>query len=194
MASSAVYRYVASRDDLLTRLIVQSYDELGEHVEQAEAAVARADLRDRWFTVGHATRRWALAHPYDWALLYGSPVPGYAAPAQQTIGPGTRVQVVLMRLLADMVAQGQGAPSQRRPRPVPVLVEFGAGVGEALGVEPDGVPADLAVAGVTAWMMLIGAVNSEVFGYLGEGGEDAEAVGAALFDYTISAAVALLLR
>ena len=39
MVSSAVYRYFPSRDDLLTALILQCYDELGEAVERADAAV-----------------------------------------------------------------------------------------------------------------------------------------------------------
>ena len=33
MVSSAVYRYFASRDELLTALIIEAYDSLGEHVE-----------------------------------------------------------------------------------------------------------------------------------------------------------------
>ncbi len=47
-SSSAVYRYVASRDELLTRLIVAAYDALGAAAETAEAAVARDDLAGRW--------------------------------------------------------------------------------------------------------------------------------------------------
>src|SRR5215472_1888721 len=48
MASSAVYRYVASRDDLLTRLIIDAYDMLGGAAESREAAADRADLSGRW--------------------------------------------------------------------------------------------------------------------------------------------------
>ena len=51
MASSAVYRYVASRDELLTLLIIESYDAMADAVEAALAGVDDADLRDRWFTV-----------------------------------------------------------------------------------------------------------------------------------------------
>jgi hypothetical protein len=38
------------------------------------------------------TRGWALAHPHDWALIFGSPVPGYAAP-HDTIRPATRARL-----------------------------------------------------------------------------------------------------
>src|SRR6266508_2766137 len=55
-SSSAVYRYVASRDELLTRLIVAAYDALGAAAETAEAAVARADLAGRWSALCGAVR------------------------------------------------------------------------------------------------------------------------------------------
>ena len=37
MVSSAVYRYVASRDDLLTLLLVEAYDDLADAVGAARA-------------------------------------------------------------------------------------------------------------------------------------------------------------
>lgn len=79
MVSSAIYRYFPSRDDLLTALILEAYDALGDAVEAADAAVGRDDLRGRWHAVCRAARAWALAHPAEYALIYGSPVPGYAA-------------------------------------------------------------------------------------------------------------------
>src|SRR6478609_1240517 len=55
-SSSGVYRYVASRDELLTRLIVAAYDALGAAAETADAAMARADLVGRWSAVCDAVR------------------------------------------------------------------------------------------------------------------------------------------
>src|SRR3954467_4058552 len=78
MASSAVYRYFPSRDDLLTRLIIDGYDDLGSAAEDADDPAAAP--HDRWMAVCRAVRHWAVAHPYEYALLYGSPVPGYEAP------------------------------------------------------------------------------------------------------------------
>src|SRR5579859_2435714 len=77
VVSSAVYRYFASRDELLTALIIDAYNELGAAAETAEAAVSRRDLAGRWIALGRGIRGWAVANPHEYALLYGSPVPGY---------------------------------------------------------------------------------------------------------------------
>src|SRR6187549_280436 len=84
MVSSAVYRYFPSRDDLLTALIVDSYLSLGAEVHAA--AQRRGTVEHRVLACGHAVREWAVTRPHEWALLFGSPVPGYAAP-EDTIDP-----------------------------------------------------------------------------------------------------------
>ena len=85
MVSSAVYRYFPSRDDLLTALIIDAYDALGEAAEAAAGRLRQTAVRARWTAACHAVRDWAKAHPHEYALIYGSPVPGYQAP-QETIG------------------------------------------------------------------------------------------------------------
>ena len=76
LVSSAVYRYVASRDELLTLLVVDGYDELGDAVDAALAGVDRSDHAGRMAAIGRAVRAWGLADPATYALLFGSPVPG----------------------------------------------------------------------------------------------------------------------
>src|SRR6478735_6288048 len=116
LVSSAVYRYFPSRDDLLTALIVEAYDELGEAVEQAEAAVRRrADLAQRFLSVCNAIRGWARANPHEYALLYGSPVPGYAAPDTTTTSAG-RITGAFLRLAQESQAAGDPLATTR---PVP---------------------------------------------------------------------------
>ncbi|MEU3248976.1 TetR/AcrR family transcriptional regulator, partial [Streptomyces sp. NPDC006875] len=106
MASSALYRYFPSRDDLLTALIIDAYDSLGESAEAAHAGIAgtagtaAGGPRDRWITVCVAARRWALDHPHEYALIYGSPVPGYTAP-QTTVPAASRVGLLLVGILRD---------------------------------------------------------------------------------------------
>src|SRR6478609_12218615 len=84
VVSSAVYRYFASRDELLTALILDGYASMADAVESAEAAIPRRQLLNRWLALGHALREWSVGRPHEYALLYGSPVPGYRAP-QDTI-------------------------------------------------------------------------------------------------------------
>ena len=110
MASSAVYRYVASRDELLTRLIIEAYDSLGAAAEASEAMRAREDLAGRWSAICETVRGWALANPNEYALIYGSPVPGYVAPAD-TIAPASRVSVLLVQILVDATASGLRVPA-----------------------------------------------------------------------------------
>src|SRR5439155_20209937 len=104
VSSSAVYGYVASRDELLTRLIVTAYGTLGSAAETQEAAVDRGDLAGRWAAACDAVRGWALANPNEYALIYGTPVPGYIAPAATIAPAADRVSSVLLRILADAAA------------------------------------------------------------------------------------------
>jgi len=155
MASSAVYRYFASRDELLTALIIDAYDALGEAAERAEEAVERADLRERWLATCRAARTWAIANPHEYALVYGSPVPGYAAP-ERTIGPASRVGELLCRVVADGVDAGVVDPAPDGPGADDLLVPD--------VVERFGLPAGLGSRVVTAWSSLYGAIGFEVFG------------------------------
>lgn len=161
MVSSAVYRYYTSRDELLTGLIVDAYDALGEAAEEGEAAVARRDLRGRWLATGRAVRAWALGHPHEYALIHGSPVPGYAAP-DATIGPATRVPRLLMGILEDHHALG-GQPRRLVTRiPAAVRSDLRA-IQAALATD---VPDGLLLAGLAGWTELYGTVSFEIFGQL----------------------------
>lgn len=162
MVSSAIYRYFPSRDDLLTALIVDGYHALADATEAGDAEVTdRADLRGRWLAACHAIRRWALANPAEYALLFGSPVPGYAAP-QETTTAATRIPTALIRILVDghtaAVLTDPGA--ERLPEPVRADL---AAIRDTLFPE---LPESLLVRGATAWIQCFGLVSFELFGHL----------------------------
>jgi AcrR family transcriptional regulator len=163
MVSSALYRYFASRDELLTVLILDAYNALGAAVEAADAAVAnRGDLRGRWLATAHAIRGWALARPAEYALLYGTPVPGYAAPPD-TIAAASRTAVVLLQILAD----GHAAATLAAPAVTPRLVRaVRADLARARDQISPGLPEELLLLGMTGWLQLFGAVSFELFGQL----------------------------
>lgn len=109
MVSSALYRYFPSRDELLTALIIDAYDAVGAAAEEALAR-AGGDPVERWSEVCRAVRRWALGHPHEYALIYGSPVPGYSAPLD-TIGPASRVGLALIAVAEQAHIAGALAAS-----------------------------------------------------------------------------------
>jgi AcrR family transcriptional regulator len=171
MVSSAVYRYFPSRDAMLTALLVQAYDELGEAVERADAAVRdRADLRSRWRRVCHALRDWALAEPHQYALLYGSPVPGYAAP-DDTVASAARVPMVLLALAAE--AHERGLTLTTAPLPVPRKEHRALrGLRDLADLTIDD---ERLVRSLMAWENLFGHLSLELFGHMYRGVLDYDA-------------------
>ena len=162
MVSSALYRYFPSRDELLTALIIDAYDALGDAAEAADAGRPAADIRGRWAATCHAVRNWALAHPHEYALIYGSPVPGYQAP-QATVVPAARIARVAGGLVADAwrearVAGGGAAPLTPLP---PELAEQAAVVADAIA---PGVPGAVIARLLIAWTQLFGMISFELFG------------------------------
>jgi AcrR family transcriptional regulator len=180
MVSSAVYRYFPSRDALLTALLIEAYNELGDAAEAAEAGVAdRSDTAGRWLATFRAVRTWCVAHPGEFGLLYGTPVPGYAAP-RDTVDPATRVVRVLVRIVGDAYAAGARPPVG--PAAVPTAGPGGAADGESGTMAPalafiaehglmsgtdvtdDELPETVRRA-VMAWTLLFGVISFELFGH-----------------------------
>ena len=159
MVSSAVYRYFPSRDSLLTALIIDAYDGLGAAVERAAAKVPAADLTGRWLAICDRVRRWALANPHEYALIYGSPVPGYRAP-ETTIGPATRVALVLIQLLLDAQAADALAAG---PPVAPTSKQLRADLDRLAEAFAD-VPERVVIRALVAWSAIFGVVSFELFG------------------------------
>lgn len=164
VASSALYRYFASRDDLLTALIIDAYDAIGGVAEAAaaDAATQGAPGGRRWLAVCRAVRAWAVEHPNEWALVYGSPVPGYAAP-EDTIAPASRIGRVLAEVVTDAVTAGEVA-APAHPLPEPRLVA--PGVVDQIGGLPDAPHDDVVERSLVLWIALVGTVSFELFGHL----------------------------
>lgn len=171
MVSSAVYRYVRSRDDLLTALLIRAYDELGATVEAADSSVReRRRHTARLTAVAHAIRDWAVAHPYDYALLYGSPVPGYVAPSD-TVGPATRVTAVLLGIVVQGYADGARTTDAIS---VPRALHAGLAGARAFATGLSGETIDdrTVVRALMAWTAIFGTVSFELFGHYDNGVED----------------------
>ena len=192
MVSSALYRYYPSRDDLLTALIIDAYNALGDVAEQAVAGAGPA--RERWVAACRAIRDWARSNPHEYALIYGSPVPGYRAP-EATIGPASRVPLALVGVVRGAMSAGElTAPGEALPvagalagqaaalsaplsRPAAPLEPPGARAGDGGGDgAAAGVPPDALVRAVIAWTQLFGMISFELFGQFVGSFEPADAL------------------
>lgn len=174
MVSSALYRYFPSRDDLLTALIIDAYNALGDRAEAAAAAHPAAAPRARWRAVCHAVRAWAIDRPHEYALLYGTPVPGYAAPAE-TIAPAARV----LRALAVVLPPHADPPGPLRPLAPELGVQVHV-VAEALAPE---LPPPLLARALAVLTQLFGMISFELFGHFVGSLDPADA----FFSHTVEA-------
>jgi AcrR family transcriptional regulator len=101
MTAPALYRYFKSRDELVTALIVAAYHSFADTLEAARDAVPASDHKQRLDAIGMAYRQWALAHPQDYFLIFGAPVPNYQPPEEPFDVEGNRSFAVLVGVLDD---------------------------------------------------------------------------------------------
>ena len=183
MAPSALYRYFDGRDALLSALILHAYESLAAEAEQAaEQAGARptppaertpptpptpptetGSLGDaeRFLAVPRAIRRWALAHPHEWGLIFGTPVPGYEAP-EDTVEPYARIAAAMVGPVVEAKVAGRLRPDLHRSAVSDELRDAVAPVTE--GLFPD-LPTVNVVLAIQAWTTLVGIISLEVFGH-----------------------------
>ena len=170
LVSSAVYRYFSSRDELLTALIMDAYDDLAAAMEHADADLAADQYARRWHSRCTAMRSWGCRNAQRFALIYGSPVPGYRAPAD-TIAPAGRVMAALFGLV-DEAARAGVLPDTAAPAD-PTLTAQLRDVAVIVG--PGIAPATLSRV-VAAFGQVIGLINLELGGHFVGGFEPADAL------------------
>lgn len=146
LVSSAVYRYFETREALLTAMIIESYGNLAAELSQVSA---RAPAR-RWAGLASALRRWAQAHPHEFQLIYGTPVPGYVAPPE-TVPAAAAVVAPFLRTPIDVDAPGFDKPALRR--------QLGPAAGEL------GVDGEVMAAVLTELAALVGFIGLELSGH-----------------------------
>lgn len=155
IVSSAVYRYVASRDELLTVLIQDAFTSIADEVEHALEKERSA------LVIGLTMLEWSHRFPNRWTLIYGTPIPDYHAPREVTVVPGTRIAVLLAELLADRPTPRTAVklPSDEALEPLREgLQEVGTAVDD-----------QTIMTAVTVWVAIIGLINALRFGQFGPG-------------------------
>ena len=161
MASSAVYRYFPSRESLLTALCSDAYDSLGTAMAEAVVATGRAGPARRWWAMAHAMRAWALVHPAEFGLIFGTPVPGHAAAPDETGPAASRFMTPPLEIYLAAVREGAADPVAASGVAAvdiePLLRYF------LDQVDPD-YPAGLAAAVLGQLAAALGAIGWEAFG------------------------------
>jgi AcrR family transcriptional regulator len=187
MTAPGLYRYFPSLEDLLSSLCGSLYDELRENMERARDGCPPDDPAGQLVEVCREFRRWSVAHPSEFGLMFASPIPGLhpgpnptrpaptspsaAASAGSTAsaepGPapneaGMRFAGVFMALFAEIWA--------RTRFPVPAIDEIEPGLVVQLEaflaqLDPD-LPVGAAQVFLACWIRLYGMVALEVFGHL----------------------------
>lgn len=186
MTSSALYRYFASRDELLTELVVDGFASLADALEGAESELQNGDgSSNRWVQLANAHRRWALEHPSKYALVFGTPVPGFEAASEECHVQMKRGVNVLFRCMSAGIARGDLDPNAMAATVTPALRARLERWRAELGFD---VPA-VALAGcLFAWTQLHGAVSLELFGHLAPQFQPADE----LFDYQMRQVLVVL--
>ncbi|WP_343950260.1 TetR/AcrR family transcriptional regulator [Nonomuraea longicatena] len=149
VSGAGLYRYFASRDDLLTALVLDAYGDLRDAV--AQEVDAAGTPQERFHALARAYRAWAQAQPHRYELLFKPPVPGYDAHAEPLALAARSLMMILLGILADLRAEETAPPRAY-------------GNEEVLAVRAAGAPEFyLAVA---VWSKLHGIVSLEIGGGL----------------------------
>ncbi|MBT3314710.1 MAG: TetR/AcrR family transcriptional regulator [Anaerolineae bacterium] len=158
ITAPAIYNYFPSRDDLVTALIVDAYNSLGDALRLSQASLQKASDGERVFASARAYRNWALAHPEEYNLIFGTPIPNYHAPMEIT-GPAAAGNMsvligVLHNAWQDGVLKTEGVL-----RSTPNMIQAWI---NKFGYEGDPVVVQFAMA---SWSQIHGMLSLEINGH-----------------------------
>jgi AcrR family transcriptional regulator len=177
VSGPGLYRYFASRDDLLTELVIDAYHDLATALTTATSHVPDHHPRDRFEALARAYRRWAVGQPHRYRLLFGPPLPGYEAHKQRLVEASRAAMSLLLGVLRD-VGPGSAEPSG------PLASEL------TTWAQQHGSRTDAATAlrAVLIWTQLHGIVSLEIAGNFASMSIDPDQ----LFDIQVTAILATL--
>jgi AcrR family transcriptional regulator len=181
MSPAGLYRYVDSREALLTRVVAEAYHDLADHLAVATGATPRdraeagrpdpdppltapegVDVGERLRAAALAYRHWGVTHPQEFGLLYGDPIPGYAAPpGGVTVQAMSRVGAGLGRPVVEAWLAGRLRPLDV-PDLGPEVTSRLAALTEVAGID---LPTEVGLTLLAAWGRIHGQVSLEVFNH-----------------------------
>ena len=163
MTAPALYRYFDDRDDLLTALIRDAYNDLGDALAKAIASVDPADDWARLSAGLGAYRSWALEQPERFALIFGLPVPGFAVDEESGT---TEAAKGAMDVLQSIVVEAYGAGRLEPSVITRLSPELGEVMAEKHGPDSAALPLGACQGVLHAWIAAHGYVSLESCGHL----------------------------
>lgn len=164
ITAPAIYNYYPRLDDLITALIVDAFNALADAIEAGEAAVQSETCGPKVVASCLAYRQWAVAHPVDFQLIYGNPIPGYHAPAEVTVPLARRPFDGLFRLFLQAYQAGELViPANYEPAPASVSAHVAQWLPQAGYAFPEALLCLL----MSGWAHIHGLVMLELFEHLG---------------------------
>ena len=163
MLPSGLYHYYPNLDGLITDLITDNFNALADALESAQHSDAGRRSTEQLAAVLLAYRQWAIDHPVDFQLIYGNPIPGYAAPREVTLPPVVRGFAVILGLVEAMLRTGEISPAPPYTAIPPEAAEQIQSIIERDGYTVSPLALYLSV---VAWGQLHGIIMLELFNHL----------------------------
>jgi AcrR family transcriptional regulator len=162
VSATALYRYYKDRDALVTTLLIEAFASFTTALEAARDARPAEDHAGRFRALCKAYYTWAAQNPQRYALMFGTPIPGYLF--AQELGPAAqRSFLVLQRALGEAHAAGKVAGNAALLRlPAPLLSKYDAL--RKLGMPYRPIVTHLAL---SVWSMMHGITSLYLHHYLG---------------------------
>jgi AcrR family transcriptional regulator len=165
LSGPALYRYYASRDELLTELVIDAYNDMADAMKEAAEAASDRRAGDRFRAVAWAYRAWAVAAPHRYRLLFGPPLPGYDAHTDRLVTASRSSMGILLVAQPQHPLKGTGQSGQRLIRQIAANSVGGWEIDPALFMRA-----------LITWSRLHGVISLEIGGNFASMGLDAKQV------------------
>lgn len=158
LTAPAIYRYFEDRDALVTALIGQAYESLRLALEEARQKNTAKSSKDQLLAVGMAYRGWGISRPAEYALIFGTPIPNYHAPEEETVPLARSALGVLISVIEFGLENGELAPLQEH-------AGLPSGLAAELGDDQRTVGSAINLA-LALWGHVHGLTSLELYGHL----------------------------
>ncbi|MFI1177285.1 TetR/AcrR family transcriptional regulator [Streptomyces melanogenes] len=170
MTVQALYHYFPNRHALITMLVAKGYEDLFAAVEAAADSaggtaadsVADGPSVSRLLEAAEGYRGWAIAHPERFKLLFGTPLRGYAAPAD---GASTMAARRMSTIFQREIFGGFSLEQLAAADIPPLSPQFRTYLDQLPPDGPGVLPPPAIALLMEAWGRMHGMVVLEVFGH-----------------------------